>query len=196
MALLDVHVLLSPATLPAWREQCMTSIEAAQKQAGFEVAVHVLPGVPNHIGFARHQAYRKGNAPYVTNVDDDDFIDANTFALMKEGLFNSADALFPLERILPITFSKNGVIEGTSKPGRQRHSMKTFQRRHLLDHHQWRWAGDIAQLAYLQTRSALVDLPMCYTWRHYPTSNSMPVRMRWPEELSRAWHDQHVPMNP
>lgn len=195
MALLDIHVLMSPATRKEWQAQCLASIEVARKCAGFDVAVHVLPGVPNHIGFARHQGYRRGTAPYVAHVDDDDFIDPATFAHMKEGIANGADALFPKERLLPIYFSKNGVIEGPLQPGRQRHAMNVFQRRYLIDHHAWRWASAVAQMAYLETFPHLVDLPTCYTWRHFLTSNSTPLRLRWPEELGLAWSGQYVPMN-
>lgn len=195
MALLDVHVIMSPTTPKEWHLQCLASIEAAKRHAGFEVDLHVMPGVPNHLGFARHQAYRQGSAAYVANIDDDDFIDHHAFALMKEGILQGADALFPKERLLPIRFSKNGVIEGPSQMGRQRHSMKVFQRRHLIDHHRWRWASDVAQLTYLETLPTLVDLPTCYTWRHYLTSNSIPLRLRWPEELGLTRNGQHVPMN-
>lgn len=195
MVLLDVHVLMSPATPKVWQAQCLASIDVAIKQAGFEVALHLMPGIHQHLGFARHQAYRKGNGTYVTNVDDDDFIDPQAFALMKEGIIQGADALFPKERLLPIQFSKNGVIEGPSKVGRQRHSMKVFRRQHLIDHHRWRWASNVAQLTYLETLPTLIDLPTCYTWRHYLTSNSIPLRLRWPEELAMARNGKHLPMN-
>lgn len=200
MALLDVHVLVSLTTRKEWREQCLASVEVAIQRAGFDVALHLSPGVPGHLGFARHQGYRRGSAPYVTQVDDDDFIDSNAFALMKEGILSGADALFPKERMVPVRFSKNGVIEDPMQPGRQRHSMKVFQRRHLIDHHRWRWGNDIAQLVYLETLPTLIDLSACYNWRHFLTgdsitSNSIPLRMRWPEELGLAWNGQHVPMN-
>lgn len=195
MALLDVHVMLNPRTSAKWKEQCLASITQAQAQAGFAVALHIVSSVPDHLGFARHQAYRQGSAEYVTSVDDDDFIDRHAFALMKDGIRNHADALFPKERLIPIEFSKNGVIEGSPQRGRQRHSMKVFQRRHLIDHHRWRWAGDIAQLTYLERLPALIDLDTCYNWRHYITSNSIPLRLRWPDELALAWNGQHAPMN-
>jgi len=191
---LDVHILTSATTCPWMQQRCFASIEVARQRAGFPLAIHVIPAVQGHLGIMRYQGYRKGTAPYVTNVDDDDLLLPHAFAVLKPALMGECDAIFPRELLCHCTIDGNRVIEGPRQPGRQRHSMKVFHRKHLIDFRPWLWAGDVAQMVYLEQQSHLVDLDTpSYVWRVYPTSNSMPLRYRDPMELRRA-REGHVTM--
>lgn len=194
---LDVHVILSETTYKPWQEKCLQSIQVAKQCAGFPVAIHYTPGVPGHIGIARYQGYRMGSAPYVANVDDDDYITSDAFAVLKEGLLADADVIFPQELLLYCNFQGDSVNEGPFEPGRQHHSMKVFQRRHLIDFRPWIWAGDPAQTTYLETLPSVIDISHpTYVWRVYKQSNSMPLRLKHPLELRKARAGEVVLLNP
>lgn len=79
VTMLDVHVLFMDYTDRAIQEQCKASIECAVKNAPFEIKVHYLPGIYGHLGRARHRGYSIGHAPYVTHVDDDDYVSPDVF---------------------------------------------------------------------------------------------------------------------
>jgi hypothetical protein len=184
---LDVHVLVSSSTHPFLRNECLRSIKRALAQTDYPVAVHYLRGYPGALGVMRHQGYSCGSSPYVSSIDDDDLLFPDAFMRLKDALQHDPDAIFPMETEYHCRIVGNRVITGEQKPGRQRHSFKTFRRVHLIDHRSWRWAGDVAQLTYLETLPNLIDISQpCYAWRVYPTSNSMPLRMRDPLELRQA----------
>lgn len=194
---LDVHVLLSDTTHKPWQEQCLQSLEVARQAAGFPIAVHLTRGVPGHVGIARYQGYRMGSAPYVTNVDDDDYITIDAFALLKEGLLADRDAIFPQELMTYCSIKGDSVNESPLEKGRQRHSMKVFKRQHLIDHRPWIWASDAAQMTYLGTLPSIIDIAQpSYIWRVYKTSNSMPLRLKYPLELKSARAGEVVLLNP
>lgn len=91
--MLDVHVLLMDYTKPEFHSELRRSIEAAVAAAGYPVAVHYLPGFLGHLGKARAAGYAKGTHPYVTHVDDDDFIREDAFAILKEQLEKNVDGI-------------------------------------------------------------------------------------------------------
>jgi hypothetical protein len=194
---LDVHVIVSATTYQPWQRRCFQSIEMARLRANFPVAIHYIHGVPGHIGIMRYQAYRKGNAPYVCNVDDDDYLLDNAFLVLRDPILQGADAIFPKEWQCRCAIKGDSVNEGPLEEGRQHHSMKVFQRRHLIDHRPWTWASDVAQMKYLETLPNVVDIPTpTYVWRVYSQSNSMPLRLRRPSELRRARAGEATLLNP
>jgi hypothetical protein len=194
---LDVHVLVSHTTYKPWQARCFRSIGVAKALAGFPVAVHLIPALQGHLGIMRYQGYRKGTAPYVANVDDDDYITPDAIAVLREGLLANADAIFPQEWMQSCEIKGDSVNEGPLTKGRQRHSMKVFQRRHLIDHRSWVWASDVAQMVYLNTLPHLIDIARpTYVWRVNQQSNSMPLRLKLPFELRKARAGEVVLLNP
>lgn len=173
-AVLDVHVLVSDCTPKDWVAQCLDSIEAARARSPFPVALHVLPGVPGHIGHGRSLGYAQGSAPYVTQVDDDDYLRPEAFQVMAEAIAQQADAIFPREMT---------VQNGQFVLGRQRHSMKTFRRELLIDHRPWRHHGDTLQHHMLERPGIVqVDIPEAvYVYRIY-RSQAYQLRKQYPAE--------------
>ena len=186
---LDVHILHAMSTREEWWEKCYESVVIAQAQAGFPIGLHILPAEPNHLGRGRHRGFTAGEAPYVTQIDDDDYVHPHAFSQLKLPMATHADAIFPQELLEQIE-ERDGVT--TVHPlslGRQRHSMKVFRREHLIDHSRWHWASDLAQLAYLEKTPGLklLDLPEpSYVWRVYTRSHSYPLRLQYPHELTLA----------
>lgn len=84
--MLDVHVLVMDYTPKEWVEQCRESIDLSAANAGFPVAVHFLPGIVGHLGRARAAGYALGVHPYVTHVDDDDYVRPDAFSVLREHL--------------------------------------------------------------------------------------------------------------
>lgn len=86
MSGLDVHILIHPATPKDWVTQCLDSVHEAADRTGFPVAVHRLPAVVGHIGQGRAKGYALGVQPYVTSVDDDDWVAPDAFAVLGDAL--------------------------------------------------------------------------------------------------------------
>ncbi len=91
--MIDVHVLTFQSD-PMRLEQCLGSIGIAIRHAPFPVSLHVVPGPPGHIGRERARAYALGSYPYVTCVDDDDWLDASAFASLAEALATQPKAVY------------------------------------------------------------------------------------------------------
>lgn len=83
---LDIHVLVHPNTPTAWVDECLGSVEAARRNAGMPTALHVLPADESSIGAGRFIGYNKGDHPYVTSVDDDDWVSPNAFSVLHEAM--------------------------------------------------------------------------------------------------------------
>lgn len=91
--MLDVHVLVMDYTPVEWVDRCRASIEVAASRAGFPVAAHFIPGILGHLGNARAAGYAIGDHPYVTHVDDDDWLEPDAFACLAEHLHAGVDAV-------------------------------------------------------------------------------------------------------
>ncbi len=185
---LDVHILTMPETNLQWQNECLESVTRAISHAGFPVALHLCPGYKGHIGIARAHGYSLGQAPYICQVDDDDYVTVDAFSSMREALLANPDVIFPREWSILYENSNGTVIEHPKELGRQRHSMKVFLRKHLIDFKNWIWAGDPAQLHYLEHAGlTMIDLPNpTYGYRNHRTSMSNPLRLAYPQELALA----------
>lgn len=90
--MLDVHVLIHPDTPRDWVSQCLDSVYTAADHAGYPVAVHPVriadecPQALGHIGRGRLYGYGLGEHPYVTSVDDDDWIEPEAFAVLADAM--------------------------------------------------------------------------------------------------------------
>lgn len=112
---LDVHVLVLPDTRKAWQRACIRSVEDAVSRAAYPVHVHIVPGIPGHLGRARAAGYGVGDAPWKCYVDDDDYILPEAFEVLGQHLDKDVAAIFPREYV-----EQNG----------RRHAY-TVQRHHL-----------------------------------------------------------------
>lgn len=174
---IDVHVLVSRSTPKAWVTQCLDSISLAIANSPLPVQLFVLDGVDGHIGKGRWLAYQQGSAPYVTYVDDDDYIAPNAFAVIAEALQAWPDAVFPME------MHHCGVGQ---REGVQRHHLPVYRRIHIIDHLPYPCAGDIAQITHVGSLN-VVDLPdVLYHHRVYRDSRAQVLRRQYPDELPRC----------
>lgn len=80
--MLDVHIMVMSYTPKHVVERCLSSVRTAAKKAPFPVHIHELQGEFGHLGAQRKRGYSQGEAPYVTSVDDDDWIEPNAFAAL------------------------------------------------------------------------------------------------------------------
>lgn len=118
--MLDVLITISDDTPPAWVNQCRRSVTEAAALAGYPVSVIEVPGVPGHIGQAMANGFARSAAPYVTWVDDDDWLLPNAFASLALHLTARPTALFARE----LQQFDNGQIV----PFRRRHHLSAYRR--------------------------------------------------------------------
>lgn len=98
--MLDIHVLTLDSTPRDWVERRRATIAAAIAAAGFPVTVREIPGYVGHIGKGRVTGFALGDAPYVSYVDDDDYLEPNAFACLAPAMAQDADAIFTGEQVL------------------------------------------------------------------------------------------------
>lgn len=95
--MLDVHILVSNDTRRDWVAQSLASVRDAISRANYPIEMHVLQGVPGHIGKGRAKGYSLGSAPWKTYVDDDDYVLPNAFVDLKKYLDKDVAAIFTCE---------------------------------------------------------------------------------------------------
>lgn len=98
--MIDVHVLVMDYTPKAWVDQCFGSIMAASEHVSFPVAIHKVPGVVGDLGKARAVGYAQGTHPYVTHVDDDDYLEVGAFTCLAAAIEQGHDAITTGETLL------------------------------------------------------------------------------------------------
>lgn len=129
--MLDVHILTLPDTRPEWQAEAIESTRKAAACAGFPVHVHIVPGIPGHLGRARAAGYAAGAAPWKAYVDDDDFVLPDAFQKLAPYLERDVAAVFPRERI-----EQNGRFH---KHTQGRHHLWPVRAdlAHAFDHEPW-----------------------------------------------------------
>jgi hypothetical protein len=157
--------------------QCLDSVFEARDRAGYPVTVRVVDGVPGHIGKARAAGYALGTEPYVTCVDDDDYVLPDAFAQMIDVLRTGAAAICTPELTLQ---------NGQRRPGRPRHHLIAYRRDVLIDHAQWPCCGDVAQLAAIAPADVIDLRAHVYVHRIYGASKARAMRRANPIELEMA----------
>lgn len=73
MTSLDVHILVLDSTVQQELDRAVASVELAASKTSMEVNVHVVEGIPTHLGRSRERGYSVGVAEYVTHCDHDDY---------------------------------------------------------------------------------------------------------------------------
>lgn len=176
--MLDVHILTLPSTPREQLGQCIESVTEAASVAGFPVSVQVLRGIIGHIGEGRAKGYAKGIFPYVTCVDDDDYLLPHAFSQMREILFSDKySAIATPEFIL-----RNGHQE----KGKMRHHLIAYRRSCVIDHNTWVCCGDVKQINSVPAEE-WTDLPSeAYVHRVY-LSRARLMRRANPDEWVEAY---------
>lgn len=73
MSRIDVHMLVLGTEREDWKAQALASIPRTVCN------VHIIDGIPGHLGRARINGYRQGECAYVSFVDPDDWVEPDTF---------------------------------------------------------------------------------------------------------------------
>lgn len=73
----DVHILLHPEQPE--RQKNLKRVERKLLKVPFDVKLHKLQGVKDHIGQGRFEGFSMGQEPYVSFVDDDDDVEHKVF---------------------------------------------------------------------------------------------------------------------
>ena len=174
--MLDVHVLTMPTTRPAWAAQRRASIDGAIAAAGFPVVLHEIPGVVGHIGKGRAAGYALGVQPYVTYVDDDDWLEPGAFSALHTALLSGHDAICPGET----------EVLGWHRTKRSTpHHLICYRREvaNAFPHKGWAVCGDLALANTTHDRLAVAD----YSYHHrIYLSGGRRLRAANPNELERA----------
>lgn len=170
--MLDCHIIVRNDTPPDWLRQCVGSVMDAARYAGYPVHVHLVPSIEGHIGKARSVGYAQGSQPYVTYVDDDDYVSGYAFAALTWALSQAPDAIFPAESQL-----QNGHLND----GPQRHHLCVYRREHLIDHAQWIVCGDLAQMNAVDGKHCIDVTDRLYVHRLYQSGG---------RKLRREHHDE------
>lgn len=97
-----------------------------------------------------------GTSPYVTYVDDDDYILPEAFQKIAPHLEARPDAVCPSEYI----FIRNSLL-----PRFHRHHLIVFKREHLIDHTPWFHASDAHQNVALSDKNVIDLDDLVYVWR-------------------------------
>lgn len=170
----DVHVIILDRTPKDWVKQCIESIHAAARFSPFMVHLFTVEGVLGHIGVGRAKGYALGNSPYVTYVDDDDYLIPEAFHEMSEALEQEPDAAFPGEYVLE---------NNQHRVMLRRHHLPFYRREHIIDHTKWIAGGDPQQIHAVRDMR-IIDVPKpVYVHRMYLESASRPLLKAHPEEL-------------
>jgi hypothetical protein len=173
--MLDVHVIVCAAPLD-WRVRCMASIAEAIQACPFPVQLHCIQGEYSHIGRGRAKGYAAGVYPYVTCVDDDDYLLPFAFAQMAQALHDGARAVLNHEWL---------DFNGSRVHGKPGHHLTVLQRADVIEHGAWAACGDIAQARAVAEFGVTMPEP-AYVHRVYTDSPARVLRRQHPDELSRA----------
>lgn len=93
--MLDVHILSIADRKGRQFSRCLDSVERAAKAAPFPVGVHVIDNQSEgHIGLGRQAGYAMGTGKYVTNVDDDDWVEERAFSILAPAMEMNAPAIY------------------------------------------------------------------------------------------------------
>ena len=174
--MIDVHIIVSSDTPRDWVDQCLDSVSDAAELAGFPVYGHVVDGVPGHIGRARAAGYALGEQPYVTFVDDDDYVLPHAFSQMADPLRSGVSAVCTPELTLQ---------NGQYRRGADRHHLIAYRRERLIEHAQWVCCGDVAQMQTIGPDAVDVRQPG-YVHRLYIHSKARALRREHLEEVRRC----------
>lgn len=108
----DTHVLLLPETNQQWWEECQATLTDEP------INLHLVNGIPGHIGKARANAYQLGDTPYISFVDPDDLVIPGAFQACIDALEANPQACGAYTDEILISESGETIEQGiwTGKP--------------------------------------------------------------------------------
>jgi hypothetical protein len=175
--MLDVHVLTLNSSRKDWLRECLESIQIAMERCPFAVNLHLVQGIEGHIGLGRDKGYALGDHPFVTYVDDDDFVLPDAFRNMRDAIQAKPDVIFTPEYVLQNGFQVHGE---------RRHHLSVYARGFLIDHSAYTVCGDYAQIRYAERANRVIDLPKrTYVHRLYQ-SGGRKLRREYPDEWRKV----------
>lgn len=178
--MLDVHIIISPETRHDWIAHCLWSIQEARNNAGFAVDVHIAPYHAGHIGKSRGEGYRMGVQPYVTCVDDDDWLQPNAFMVLAKAMADNPAAIYTGE---------TQWINGKPVYSRLRQHMRVFRRdvTQSFNFDAWPALDSTAIIAHADTFNQSINLPhRVYNYRVRPESSAKRIAYGTPNLLQTA----------
>lgn len=117
--MIDVHVLTHEGTRQDWLDQCLASLRDEP------VTVHVVDNSGYSVGVGRARGYARGNHPYVSYVDSDDYVLPGCFAACLLGL-EEHRSVVTMERVV-----RGDFVFPTLRPG---HAATVYRRADVLPH--------------------------------------------------------------
>lgn len=157
--MIDCHILIHPDTRADWVTQCLDSVYLAADRAGYPVAVHPVriadacPQALGHIGRGRAYGYSLGVHPYVTSVDDDDWIEPWAFAALADALDRGVAGL--------TTEAVMHLHDNEMRNPRWRYAMRAFHRSVVSSAPVAEWRVDDAQqmMEYARSVGEMMHIP-------------------------------------
>lgn len=178
--MLDCHVLVSDKTPRDWLQACCSSLADAVNQAGFPVELHFLQAIDGHIGEARAAGYGKGVYPYVTSVDDDDWVEPGAFNCLLAAMQNNPAAIYTHS-----TRWQNGHATHSAR----KQALRVFRRdvTASFDFGPWSAVEDIPLMRHAETAGDVIEIPEAvYNIRVYSGSQGRALRRANPEQVRLA----------
>lgn len=122
--MLDVIVTVSDSTPSAWVKQSIASVHEAINQCKFPVTFHRVPGVPGNIGTAMKNGLAECSNPWVSWVDDDDWVTPDAFTCLEKHFGTDADAICARE--------VHVLANGRTRKVDRRHHLTAYRRSAIL----------------------------------------------------------------
>lgn len=181
--MLDTHILVSEHTPLATSSRCLESVLQAIDATDFNVRIHLVSAIDGHIGRGRKIGFSRGVYPYVTYVDDDDYVDSDHFQIMGEAMRNSVDAFFTRETVhFPC---------GEFYVPQRRHCRGAFKRDLALTFNWAAWPV-VPELAFQKRVESMTDLRVSdaprptYHWYSDPQSKGKQLAKQYPDVVEKA----------
>lgn len=113
---IDVHILHTPNENQQWRAQCDESL------IGHPINTHHIPGIIGDVRQSRRNGFSQGNAPYVSFVDPDDYVEPGVFQ-------RCLDELLAYPSVCGVYTLSNKIIvnaDGTESPPELLHNFQQW----------------------------------------------------------------------
>lgn len=162
---LDIHILVHPVTPDDWVVNAIQSVKNAMANTKYQTSLHILDADVTSIGKGRMLGYAHGRQPFVTSVDDDDWVDEDAFAILKDAM---------LEK--PAGIVTDSVIEPTGELAHRREALRVFRRDVAMSSRleEWPIFDSLAILRHARTVGEVIEIPNAvYHQRRGFKSNNM-----------------------
>ena len=172
--------------------EAIASVKAAQEVAPFPTDLHVLDADTTSIGKGRMAGYAKGNHPFVTSVDDDDWVLPNAFYMLRDALKqNPVGVTTGSYLCLP---GQTQLLEAST-----RDNLRVFRRDVALSSglEDWPVYDSWVAMHHADTQGEVieVDVPVYYQRAGYMSNNAKLLEKVRPQMQDKInWIKQYDPM--